>query len=354
MSFFSNLRRVNRTYPNAAQFPNIDNLNLVQTAPTGFRNVFSAPSTRQLADNIFEPGYRLANNEFVSTATINSILRNNDVSSIRNVFTNATNAQINSMSQLRRFDNIPDAGIHSRQMRQDAVRRNFPETNTRTPEGIQNALNQHPQLNNRLTNLKAIGTPILLGVGIYLIWSAASLIQDIINALNRVGGSYYIVGQNGGDTAQACLLLHRTCAPPPNITDTAVNICERDPLIQDQAQLLNICQGFNIDTEKTVCRASDPNADPTSRQYVDISDLATGQTITCIEPYNLADLISDLGLDNLLGPNGVINRSSDKSSDSFDSLLPVIWIIGIVIFVMLIAYFIFRRMMNRQTVRIER
>ncbi|AWW14367.1 pif-5 [Hyposidra talaca nucleopolyhedrovirus] len=353
MNFFTSLRRVNKIYPNPNQFTNLDNVNIINTAPAGFTNVFNQPNTLNIGNNRYIPGYNIGNNDFVSTAQVNRIMRNNDVVGMRQIFTNANNAQINSLGNLRRVDNIPDANLHSNALRRDAVKRNYPETNTRTPEGIQNVLNQNPNLNTHLTNLKTAGVAVLLGTGAYLIFSAATLVQDIIAALNRVGGSYYIRGRNGGDEYEACLLLDRTCRmEAPN--DRDVNFCSFDPLlIDDQEALRNICVGFNYEAEQTVCRASDPNAPVDSPQYVDISDLPTGQTITCVEPYDMGDLIGDLGLDGLLGDNGLLNKSSNNSSKLSEKLLPFILIIGGLLIVLLVGFFIIRRLWNNSNVTIR-
>ncbi|AHH82595.1 PIF-5 [Buzura suppressaria nucleopolyhedrovirus] len=352
MNFFTSLRRVNKTYPNPNQFVNVDNFNVLTTTPNGFNNVFSQPTTIMIGNNRYIPGYNLGNNNFVSTAQVNRVMRNNDVTGIRQIFTTANNTQINSLGNLRRIDNIPDANLHSNALRRNAVKRNYPETNTRTPEGVQNVLNQNPTLNTHLTNLKTAGVAVLLGTGAYLIFSAATLVQDIIAALNRVGGSYYIRGRNGGDDYEACLLLDRTCRMEP-LNDQNVNICSFDPLLLDnQEALRNICVGFDYEAEKTVCRASDPNAPVDSPQYVDISDLSTGQTITCIEPYDMGDLIGDLGLDGLLGDNGLITKSSNKTSTLSEKLLPLILILGGIILLLLVGFFVIRRMWNNSSVTI--
>ncbi|AKR17339.1 ODV-E56 (PIF-5) [Urbanus proteus nucleopolyhedrovirus] len=343
MSFFLNLRRVNKVYTNPNAFVT-DNLRVVQSSPSGgFRNIFNSPVTQTLPNNRYKPGYNI-NNTFVSTSQINSVLRNNDVTAIRRLF-NVDNAQINALGQLRRMDNIPDAALHSSYLRRQNVKNNYPSTQTRTPEGVQTVLDQNPQLNNRLITLKSIGTPILLGVGIYFLWSAATLIQDIIANLNRIGGSYYVVGRNGGETIDSCLLMRRTCQKGSNI-ENAVH-CTNDPLITDQAALNAICNNFDFATEKTVCRASDPNADVDSPQYVDISDLPSNQTIMCLEPYNLGDLIGDLGLDNIIGDNGLVTKSLNSSKNVGEKFMPLLLVLaGIFVFVIVI-FFVFRMLMNK-------
>ncbi|AVA31104.1 pif5 [Oxyplax ochracea nucleopolyhedrovirus] len=340
MSFFTNLRRVNKVYPNNTDFLT-DNVRLLSSTPAGFTNVLSAPSVRNIGANRFVPGYNLSNNRFVSTSDINRITRNNDVSGIRNVFQGISDPQINSLGQLRRVDNVPDFNYHSKQTRSTAIKQNFPETNVRTNEGVNRALQQNPRLHTYMQSLKVGGVGILLGTGGYLLFSAATLIQDIINAINNTGGSYYIRGQNGGDEAEACLLLHRTCRQDPNMDQSQVTICPFDPLIFDNV-LPNICQGFNYEIEKTVCRASDPNADPDSLQYVDISELPPGQTLMCIEPYDFGDLIGDLGLDWLLGDEGLVEKSSNVSDSVSGKLMPLILLIGALLLLGLLFYFIYR------------
>ncbi|UZE89698.1 ODV-E56 [Parapoynx stagnalis nucleopolyhedrovirus] len=341
MSFFSNLRRVNKVYPNASQFP-IDNVSVLTNTPSGFTNVLSAPTVRQVGPDRYVPGYQLSNNQFVSTADINRITRNNDVPNIRNTFQGISDPQVNSLGQLRRADNVPDANFHNRQTRKTAVKDNHPSTNTRTPEGIDQSLQQNPRLQSHLQGLKTAGVVVLLGTGTYLIFSAATLIQDIVNAINNTGGSYWVRGRDGGDEADVCWLSYRTCQPDPNMNMSDVTICNMDPLIQNTAELTAICQGFDYEREQTVCRASDPTADPDSPQYVDISDLPVGQTIMCIEPYNFGDLIGDLGLDWLLGEESLVGKSSKSSNSISDTLMPIVLLIGGILLIGVIFYFIYK------------
>ncbi|ABE68531.1 ODV-E56 [Plutella xylostella multiple nucleopolyhedrovirus] len=346
MSFFSNLRAVNKLYPNQASFIT-DNTRLLTSTPAGFTNVLNAPSVRNIGNNRFQPGYQLSNNQFVSTSDINRITRNNDVPNIRGVFQGISDPQINSLSQLRRVDNVPDFNYHTKQTRSNAVKQNFPETNVRTPEGVQNALQQNPRLHSYMQSLKVGGTGILLATGGYFLFSAATLVQDIINAINNTGGSYYVQGKDAGETAEACLLLQRTCRQDPNLNQSDVTICPFDPLLPNNPpELTNMCQGFNYEVEKTVCRGSDPSADPDSPQYVDISDLPAGQTLMCIEPYSFGDLVGDLGLDWLLGDEGLVGKSSNVSDSVSGKLMPIILLIGAVLFLGLIFYFIYRYMMK--------
>ncbi|AGA16295.1 odv-e56 protein [Thysanoplusia orichalcea nucleopolyhedrovirus] len=347
MSFFTNLRRVNKVYSNQADFL-IDNARLLTSTPNGFTNVIRAPSTRNIAGtNRVEAGDVLSNNQFVSTSDINRITRNNDVPNIRGVFQGISDPQINSLGQLRRVDNVPDFNYHTKQTRSNAVKQNFPETNVRTPDGVQNALQQNPRLHTYMQSLKVGGVGILLATGGYFLFSAATLVQDIINAINNTGGSYYVKGKDAGDNADACLLLQRTCRQDPNLNQSDVSICSFDPLLPNNPpELINICQGFNYEQEKTVCRASDPSANPNSLQYVDISDLPVGQTLMCIEPYSFGDLIGDLNLDWLLGEEGLVGKSSNVSDSVSDKFMPIILLIGTVLFLGLIFYFIYRYMIK--------
>ncbi|CDG72349.1 ODV-E56 [Spodoptera exigua multiple nucleopolyhedrovirus] len=352
---FRPLRSVNRTFPtnNIASFTN-QNLNVINNSPQGFRNVLSNPRTVDIGNGQVRPGYALPNNQMISTAEMNSIMRNNDSAGMRRVFgNNLSNNDYNGLSQLRRADNIPDANMHSRQLRRDAVKNNNPSTRTRTEAGIENSLNRNPNLNNRLQGLKNAGVAALLGTGAYLVFQYASLVQDIREALRRTGGSYHTTGINGGDELRTCLLMNRTCVKP-DLVDSNVTVCQNDPLIADSSELSRICDGFDYEVERTVCRASDPNAHEFSPQYVDISELSTDQMIHCIEPYDFGDLIADLGLDGLLGENGSITQSSNKSKSISDSLLPAILMIGAIILIVLVGYFIFKNLnSNRQTVQFQ-
>ncbi|AAZ67377.1 orf8 [Trichoplusia ni single nucleopolyhedrovirus] len=353
MSFFNPLRKINKIYPNTTQF-NLDNLAVVNNAPNGFKNVLNSTSIQNAGNNRFIPGYNIGNNNFISAADMNRILRNNDVTSIRNVFGNTpTQTDLNGLSLLRRADNVPDANLHSAAMRRNAVKQNYPSTNTNTPAGVGNVLEQNPRLTNHLQTLKTAGVVSLIGVGVYLTFSAATLIQDIIEAINRTGGSFYYRGSDGGDNITACLLVDRTCRLQHPEAMSDVTKCDFDPLLSNPTELQNICQGFDYEREKSVCRASDPNANINTPQYVDISDLSPGQTIACVEPYNMGDLIGDLNLDHLLGENGLVGKSSNKSQSLSDSLLPFIVMIGIIAFIIIIGYFIIKRLFNRQTVSVE-
>ncbi|ALD88581.1 odv-e56 [Helicoverpa armigera nucleopolyhedrovirus] len=342
MSFFRNLRNVNRPFPNHASFVTA-NTSVVNNAPSGFNNVFQTPSSQSLQNNTVLGGYQTPAG-FVSTPQMNSFMRNNDVPRLRQVFPNANTNQLDSLSTLRRMDNVPDARLHANNLRRQSVKTNFPSTNTRTAEGVTNVLNQQPRLSRYLETAKQAGYVGLVGVGVVLVARTATVIGDIVEALRRTGGSYYHIGLNGGEQVESCLLRYRTCVLDVNNLND-VDVCPSDPLIDNLNALQSVCHGYNAEVERTVCRRSDPNADPLSLQYVDISPLATGHTISCIEPYDFGDLIGDLGLDGLLGEEGLLNKSSDKSSTSFQKLLPIIVVLGIVLLIIFIGYIVIKRML---------
>lgn len=351
---FRPLRSVNRTFPtnNTAAFITQNN-SVVSNSPAGFRNILDNPRTVDIGNNVSRPGYALPNNQIISTAEMNSIMRNNDTTGMRRIFgNNISNDDYSALNRLRQTDNVPDASMHSRQLRRDAVKNNNPSTRTRTEEGIENSLRQNPSLNDYMLGLKNAGAGLLLGAGAYLVFQYASLARDIREALRRTGGSYHTTGLNGGDEVRTCLLLHRTCVKP-DLMDTEVQVCRNDPLIADDNLLQSICDDFDYEKEGTVCRASNPNAYEFSPQYVDISELAPDQMIHCIEPYNFGDLIADLGLDGLLGENGLFTKSSNKSKSVSDSLLPAILMIGAIILIVVVGYFIFKSLSNRQTVQFQ-
>ncbi|ACI28711.1 agip9 [Agrotis ipsilon multiple nucleopolyhedrovirus] len=350
-SFFRPLRNINKSYLTPTSF--IADANTVfNAAPTGFRNALNNPVTVPIGNGRYRPGYNLPNNDFIPTSQLNTVMRNNDTTGMRRIFgNNPTNNDYTAMNRLRGADNVPDANMHSKQLKRNAVKDNFPDTRTRTPDGVENTLNKNPRLKSALETMKTGGIVTLIGVGVYFTFSAATLIQDIIEAINRTGGSYHTTGMNGGDQVEVCLLRHRTCRMPE--IDGTVTVCDVDPLLPNGPELQNICQGFNYEAEQSVCRASDPNADEQSPQYVDISTLSADQMITCIEPYDFGDLIADLGLDNLLGEEGLITKSSNKSKSISDSLLPAILMIGAIILIVLIGWFIFKRLGNRQTINLE-
>ncbi|AAZ38172.1 ODV-E56 [Agrotis segetum nucleopolyhedrovirus A] len=350
-NFFRPLRNVNKTYLNPSTFV-ADNNTIFSISPNGFRGVFNNPTTVNIGNNRFRPGYNLGNNNFVSAAEMNSVMRTNDTVGLRRIFGNTpTQNDYTGLNRYRRSANVPDANMHSKQLRRDAVKNNNPSTRTKTPEGVENSLSANPRLDAYLNNLKTAGYVGLLGVGVYLTFSAATLVQDIIAAINRTGGSYHTRGISGGDEVSVCLLRFRTCRLPE--IDSNVTVCVNDPLLPNGPELENICNNFDYETEQSVCRRSDPNANEDTPQYLDISNLGEDQMISCIEPYDFGDLVADLGLDNLLGEDGIINKSSNKSKSISDSLMPAILMIGFFIFVVLIGYFIFKRLSNKQTINIE-
>ncbi|QBQ01565.1 odv-e56 [Hyphantria cunea granulovirus] len=344
MSFFRGLRRTNRVYNSPLEFTNDFTTLINPHTPNGF--LLNAPTTRPIAGNAQVPGFMI-NNNFVPNAQINRLLRNNDVTGMRNLFNNLSNNQISGLSALRSADNIPDATLHSLQMRKESVRRAHPETAVRDAQGVDNALRQNPRLRSYLYGAGAI---TLVGVGAYLVINVADLIESIVAAINRTGGSWYHRGNNGGNSfenIESCVLRWRSCGMP--LQDIQEQLCVLDPLdpnnvdpILNLQQAQNLCAGYNREKEGTVCRASDTNAPPDSLRFLDISSLEANQTIECIEPYDLADLIADLGLDGLLGDNGLLTQSSNSSLSVSNNFFTIILVIGGVLLLVFIGFIVFR------------
>ncbi|ABQ51956.1 odv-e56 [Spodoptera litura granulovirus] len=351
MSFFRNLRRTDKIYPNNNAFVTDFYTYVNPTIPSGFN--FGNPTTTNIGSNRFVPSYDI-NGNVVTNSNMNTIFRNNDVSGLRNVFPNTNNNQINGLGGLRRADNIPDATVNSLEMRKNSVRNSHPETATRSREGVEQALNRNPRLYDYFKS--AVGLT-MAGAFIYFTINAADLIGSIVNAMNRTGGSWLLSGNNGADNMnniEKCVLRYRSCGVA--LADYIEEACYDphdnsylDPLLTiSEAQI--ICQGYNQNAEGTVCRASNSNANPDSPQYYDPSDLAVSQAIFCVEPYDLADLIADLGLDGLLGENGLLTNSSNsfnKSSGSLsENLMTLLYVIGAVVLLVFIGYVIIK-MLNR-------
>nr|QBH66501.1 occlusion derived virus envelope protein 56 [Phthorimaea operculella granulovirus] len=350
MSFFSGLRRTNKVYPNPDSFL-FDHTQLIRNqAPSGFSLnnplTVSAPNGQQI------PGYNV-NGSFVSTANINYVLRNNDVVGMRQIFPTANNSQMNGLGGLRRADNIPDSTLHSLELRKREVKNAHPETAVRDRSGVERALAQNPRLADYL---RGAGYVTLVGVGVYLVINVADLVGSIVDALNRTGGSWYYRGNNGAtsfDQIEACILRYRSCGMP--FSDIQNDVCVLDPydplnvdplLKFDEA--IRLCEGYNYETEKSVCRASDPNADVTSLQYLDISGLSTNQTIQCVEPYDFGDLIGDLGLDWLLGDRGAITTSSNSITSVSDNFLTIVLAIGGLLIFIFFAFIVFKVLMKKR------
>jgi hypothetical protein len=350
MSFFRNLRITNKRYPNLNAFNN-DYTNLIRpTVPSGFN--MGTPSGIALPGGQVQPGFNI-NNNFVSNAQINRVMRNNDVSGIRNVFPGASNNNIRGLDVLRRTDNVPDPSINRLTNSKDRVKNSFPETSTRTPQGVDNALQQNPRLMNYL---RGAGGLVLIGVGVYLVVNVADLVGSIVEALNRTGGSYLFVGNNGADTLdriETCILRYRSCGMMLNQIDE--HACKDeftnvylDPILTE-AEGRAFCNGYSLEREQSVCRGSDANADPTSLQYFDIADLDTNMTIQCLEPYDFGDLIADLGLDGLLGENGLLTNVSGSLTSFSDNFMTILFVLGGIVLLLFIGFVIFKMTMSKKT-----
>lgn len=347
-SFFSGLRRTNKVYPTSNAFLNDHTQFLRNQIPNGFN--LNNPTSVSIPGGVV-PGYNI-NNSFVTNANVNAVLRNNDIIGMRQIFPEASNNQINGLNNLRRADNIPDSALHSLQTRKGNIKRSFPETAVRDRAGVENALTQNPRLGDYL---RGAGYVTLFGVGVYLIINVADLVGSIVEALNRTGGSWYYRGNNGGDNfnnIEKCILRYRSCGM--SLSDIQEFLCVLDPhdtnnvdplMSIDEAR--TFCNGFNIEIEKSVCRGSDTNANPESLQYLDISQLDPNQTIQCVEPYDFGDLIGDLGLDWLLGDNGVITASSNSITSMSDNFFIILLVIGGILLLLFIGFIIFKVMSNR-------
>lgn len=345
MSFFRGLRRLNRPFPDQNSFVLANANQLGNNVPSGFQNVLSAPSVRPIPNsNQYMPGYNTPNNDFVSTAQVNTALRNGDPSGIRNIFGNVNANQLNGVNNVRRLDNVPDPTINARNTRKNDIKNQHPGSRTNTPEGVDQFLNQQPRLRDNLLNRKTAGVA-LVGAGVVLLFSANSLVQDIIAALNRTGGSFYYSGSNNGEDVQACWLQYRSCGVPATEVPDELKCTGQDPILFGNTDALRqICFGYNREREGSVCRASDPNADPESPQYVDLSDMLVNDTLLCVEPYELGDLIGDLGLDWLLNEEGLVAKSKNSSKSIGEALMPLIIAIGVILFVVFIGFIIFKRL----------
>ncbi|AKN80774.1 ODV-E56, per os infectivity factor 6 [Diatraea saccharalis granulovirus] len=354
-SFFSGLRRTNKVYPNTNSFLNDHTLFIRNRTPAGI-NLNNPVTTNIPGSTNVRPGFNI-NNSFVSNANINSMLRNNDITNIRQTFPSINNNQMNGLRNLRRADNIPDSTFHTLQTRKANVKRSNPETAVRDRSGVENALANNPRLANYL---RGAGYVTLFGAGVYLIINVADLVGSIVEALNRTGGSWYFRGNNGAegfDNIQACVLRYRSCGMP--FADIQNDVCvldPHDPNIVDPLMTIEeartFCTGYNREREGTVCRGSDTNADPDSFQYLDISLLPTNQTIQCVEPYDFGDLIADLGLESLLGENGVLTASFDSSQSVTDNFFTIIIVIGGLLLLALIIFIIFKIIMYKKAAEV--
>ncbi|AJK91675.1 pif-5/odv-e56 [Spodoptera frugiperda granulovirus] len=349
-TFYRGLRRTNRVYNTPMGFID-DHTNLIKNnIPRGF-NILDNPTTVAGPNNTFVPGYTTNNNNFVSNTQVNRVMRNNDVAGIKEIFPTASNSQINTLGNLRQIDNVPDASLNSLSTRKESVRSNNPETATRTPEGVEQALKQNPRLDQYLKSAGQVG---IYGATIYFIIRGGNLIGSIVDKMNQTGGSWWFRGNNGAnnfDNIEGCVLRSRSCGMA--LSDIQENMCTdpanpawTDPILT-QTQVNQLCSGYNREAEGTVCRASDAYAPFDSHRYYDVSELAPNEIIQCIEPYDMADLIADLGLDALLGENGLLTNSSNSSQSVSDNFLTILLIIGGIILLVFVMYVVFK-MVNKQ------
>ncbi|AAB39099.1 ORF18 ODV-E56 [Cydia pomonella granulovirus] len=350
MSFFRGLRRTNKVYNDPSGFIT-DHAQLIRNqTPAGFN--LNNPTTMGLANGTYVPGYNI-NGAFISNTNVNTVLRNNDVVGMRQLFPDASNNQMNGLTNLRRADNIPDATLHGLQTRKNGVKTSHPETAVRDRVGVENALAQNPRLADYL---RGAGYVTLFGVSVYLVINVADLVSSIVEALNRTGGSWYYRGNNGGDNfsnIDACVLRYRSCGM--SLADIDEFVCELDPhdpnnvdplLSFDEAR--NFCNGYSLAAEGSVCRGSDTNADPSTLQYLDISELEPNQTVQCVEPYDFGDLIGDLGLDWLLGENGFVTASSNSLTSVSNNFTTILLVIGGILLLTFIGFVIFK-VVNRSS-----
>ncbi|AKS25356.1 odv-e56/pif-5 [Clostera anastomosis granulovirus B] len=343
-SFFSRLRRTNKVYPNADSFYLDHSLLINNRTPSGFN--LNSPATMGLSNGNVVPGYNI-NGSFVSNANVNAVLRNNDVVGMRNMFRGVTNTQMSGLTNLRRADNIPDSALHGLQTRKTNIKQTHPELIVRDRAGVENALAQNPRLGSYL---RGAGTITLFGVGVYLVINVADLVGSIVEALNRTGGSWYFRGNNGANNfnnIQSCVLQYRTCGLP--LSDIQQFVCVLDPLDPTNVDPLmsfdtarTFCNNYNAEIEQSVCRGSDTTANPESLQYLDISLLDPNQTIQCIEPYDFGDLVADLGLDGLLGENGLLTASSNSFTSASDNFFTILLVIGGIVVLVFIGFIVFK------------
>ncbi|AQQ80282.1 PIF-5 [Betabaculovirus altermyunipunctae] len=350
-NFYRGLRRTNRVYNSPSGFI-ADHASLIRNdIPSGF-NLLQNPTNVPTSNNMYLPGYGDPTN-FTSNSTVNRVMRNNDVPAMKQMFPGATDSQINTLGNLRQIDNVPDATLNSLSTRQDAVRNNNPETATRSREGVQQALDKNPRLTQYLKTAGVVG---ITGATIYLVVNVADMVGSIVDAMNRTGGSWWYRGNNGAnsfDTIEGCILRGRSCGM--NFQQIAEFVCVdphnpgwRDPILTDQ-ELLTVCEGHNTIAEQTVCRASDPYAPIDSRAYYDVSLLNTNEIIQCVEPYDLADLIGDLGLDGLLGDNGLLTNSSKGLNSLSDNFFTILIVVGGVVLLLFIMYVVIKSLNKPKT-----
>ncbi|AKR17488.1 ODV-E56 [Mocis latipes granulovirus] len=348
-SFYRGLRRTNRVYNTPNGFITDHTQLIKNNIPSGF-NFLDNPTTINGPNNTFTPGYGTNANNFTSNTTVNRVMRNNDIAGMQQIFPNATPDQLSSLGNLRQIDNVPDATLNSLAVKKKSVRANNPETATRTREGVDAALKKNPRLADHLMTAGKLG---IAGATIYLVVNVADLIGSVVEAMNRTGGSWWYRGNNGANsfgTIEKCVLRARSCGMA--WSDIMDEVCTdphipnwRDPYLTDE-EIATVCNNYNKEAEGTVCRASDPYADYGTLAYYDVSELGVNEIIQCIEPYDMADLIADLGLDGLLGPNGLFNQSSNSSMSVSNNLLTILLVVGgiiLLVFVMFVVIKIINR-----------
>ncbi|AAQ96415.1 occlusion-derived virus envelope protein 56 [Neodiprion sertifer nucleopolyhedrovirus] len=327
---FSGLRKTAKIYDNTADLL-VDNTSLVVGKFSNFDAVFSLPSAKSISK-----GYVIDYATFignVDTFSINKILRQADDVNIETLF-NATDTDIAGLNVLRKAANVPDNTIYVAEVKRINLKSLYPSLDVKTYDGIASGLNNNPKL---YSYLKGLGVATLAGGAVVLVLLGIDLVQDIIDALNRTGGSYFTYGE--ADNVESCYLRYRSCGVDQSSVDTTT-YCQNflDPILEDDVTALTaICDGYDIDTEISVCRQSDPYADPDSEQWVDVSELAENQTLSCVEPYTFSDLISDLGLDWLLGDDSILGNSFTSGSDSISSLSSYIGYIAIFAIIIIVG-----------------
>ncbi|ABC74890.1 occlusion derived virus envelope protein 56 [Neodiprion abietis nucleopolyhedrovirus] len=329
---FSGLRKTNKIYSTAADVI-VDNTAKVVGTFSTFDSVFSLSSAKTINKG-FVTNYSTYVG-LVDTFSVNKVLRQADEVNIKALF-NATDTDLSGLSVLRTASGIPDNTLYIAELKRLNLKTLNPSLDVKTYNGVSQALTKNPKLS---TYLKSLGYTTLAVGTVVLILTGVDLVQDIIDALNRTGGSFYSVGS--GDEVETCYLKYRSCGVDQTTIDTSLYCANfLDPIYGDDVETLEtICDGYDIDTEISVCRQSDPYADPDSEQWVDISDLAENQTLSCVEPYTFSDLISDLGLDWLIGEDSIWSGSTTSGSDSISSLSSYLQYIAIFIVVIIMIIF---------------
>jgi hypothetical protein len=336
---FGGLRRVWHKYPTPGlpnwTAANIDNVRDTFPPLTGY---FSTPNVFSLSNGLDDIPTYIINGRNFDVGQVNAALRNNDITKIREIF-NTAPLDLPQQINVLRGPRMPDPYVFNLKTRQVNINYARPELNTRSYAGVQSAMNSHPRL---LQYLKGLGVATLVGVGVMLVLRGIDVISDILEAMSRTGGSY-LFDTDTNNVLQGCILRFRSCGMDIQSIDQGL-FCQGfdDPLITDIGDLTQMCVGYNYDVEQTVCRYSDPYADPESPQWLDISLLHPDQMIACVEPYTFGDLLEDLGLGSLLGPDSKMKNLSGKLSEGFKWILQiVIWVV-IIIVVIVVIYMLIR------------